>query len=326
MATDSSLASLWNSSTENLMNTIGITLGEATQSTNSLIYGSILLITAAITVVANGIVIVLTLKDPLKNLRTSPAGYFVLCLACTDFTVGAVQELLQAIWLMCFAIHDTPPFQVSAVFTVRTLMLTASISILLALGLERMIAVRFPLRYKNIVTIKKVRAAIICISLYSLLLAVLYGSLFETSFFLTNTIFLGIILSSFVVIVVIYITLLVSLSKQSISLKKVTDSQNVLSHAVQRQKKVTNTTIVIITTFGVCFLPWVLCFFLFSLCGSCSLRALAIAIPYVSSLMYLNSLVNPFIYAYCLPKYKQAFKHFRTKPRDTLWRLSESRI
>ena len=313
MATQPERSSLWNSSTENFLNTVSNALGPAKESTYYLIFGTILLIASAITIAANGIVIVVTLKDPLKNLRVSPSNYLVLCLACTDFPVGAVQELLHGTWLVNYYIHNVELFPTSVVFTIRTLLLTTSMSTLLALGFDGMIAVRSPLRYKNIVTLKKVRIAMVCVWVYSLLHGVLYGSLFDSNFFLTNTVFLGSILITFLIMLVIYAVLTWSVRKQSAYLKGISDSQSALKNAIERQKKVTSTIFVILSAFKIGFFPYVVCFLLLSLCNACNLQVLAVALPYASWLMYINSLVNPFIYAYNLPKYKQAFKFLMTE-------------
>ena len=83
------------------------------------------------------------------------------------------------------------------------MMLTASMTALLALGSDRMIAVRSPLLYKSKVTLKKVNMVILGVWLHGLLHGIIYGNLFYRYFFTINMIFPGHVLFSFVYIYII---------------------------------------------------------------------------------------------------------------------------
>ena len=299
----------WNTSTQNVIVILQNAFGESNLPMYSLIYCIILLVMSAVTAVANGFVIALILKDPLKNLRNWPSNYLVLCLAFIDFTVGAVQELLDGIWHVYFFIYGVYPFPASIIFTFRAMMLTASMTALLALGSDRMIAVRSPLLYKSKVTLKKVKIVILGVWLHGLLHGIIYGNLFYRYFFTINMIFLGHVLFSFVVLFVNYTVLICSFRNQSSQVREMSKSQRSSKGALRRQKNVTSAILVILTAFKICFLPWVLSFLLLSTCRVCSLRTLVKAFSFGTSLMYFNSLINPFLYAYRLPKYKQAFKY-----------------
>lgn len=297
-------------SRENLVNALGNPFGEHKRSSYSFIYGVVLLMLSLITALFNGIVIAVILKDPLKNLRKFPSSYLVLCLASVDFVVGSVQELLNGVWLTHFALHGYYPFNVSVVFSLRAMLLTASMTALLALGCDRMISVRSPLLYKSKVTTNRVKIAVVSVWAHGLLHGVIYGNLFKDHFITINMIFLAHVLFSFVVLAINYTILVVSYLKHSSSVRKLSKSEPTARSLVQRDRTVTGTVFVVLAAFKISFLPWVFSFLLLSACNTCNTTLLNSAFSLTSSLMYLNSLINPFLYAYCLPKYRVAIKHF----------------
>ena len=99
-------------------------------------------------------------------------------------------------------------------------------------------------------------------------------------------------------------------------MKELTGSSNTLRNIVEGEKKVTKGTIIITIVFVACFVP----FFVFQLleifCVICWIKfpEVLTAFKAVALLLaFFNSMVNPYIYAYRLTKYLEAYKYLGKK-------------
>ena len=87
---------------------------------------------------------------------------------------------------------------------------------------------------------------------------------------------------------------------------------------LQRERKLSKAIAVVISAFLLCSVPWYIVQFLMYFCTPCSphLRLLLLGHAVTAALLYANSGVNPFLYAWRLPRYRETFKHFWKKCQE----------
>ena len=129
----------------------------------ALVSGILKLTISVVCTVVNAAVIAIMFIDQLKILRKTPSNHLVWSLACTDFLVGIVQGPMSGILLINLATVRSILFSMQVTTTLAGLFVLISLLTLLALGVDRLIAVRTPLQYKTKVTMRRVRIALLCL-------------------------------------------------------------------------------------------------------------------------------------------------------------------
>ena len=277
-----------------------------------------LFVLEAFIVAGNAFVIVVIALDPLKNIRRSPSNHLVLSLAVADLLVGATLCFFSGWWYIHYAAYKEDLFNATQQYAGlgQFELVAISTTNLLALGIDRLIAVKFPLRYSYTVTKRRVRIVIAFTWLYFLGLAVVLSIFPPNGTINQDFIFNCHGLVAFVGLVINCGIVVPSLRKQSDAMKHLCGSSNTLRNIVEREKKVTRGTVIITVVFIACFVPFFVYQILEYFCVICWINNLdAITVYRIVALLFvlLNSMVNPYIYAYRLPKYLQAFKHLGNK-------------
>ena len=135
----------------------------------------------------NFLVCLAIIKDPFGNLKT-PFNYFLLSLASTDLVVGTIMDSVS----VAFRISEGLQLNIVDIKILHILyfiLCTASILILMALTVDRYVAVSSPVKYKTMVTSK--RAILTSLSIWLAVLGFSFayfqlGFIFY-SFIFTNT-------------------------------------------------------------------------------------------------------------------------------------------
>ncbi|XP_068757989.1 adenosine receptor A2a-like [Montipora capricornis] len=82
-----------------------------------------------------------------------------------------------------------------------------------------------------------------------------------------------------------------------------------------RERTVSKAIAIVISAFLLCFIPWFVVQMILYICFTCNLSLLMLVYSIPAAVMYANSAINPFLYAWRLPKYKETFKHILKKLR-----------
>ncbi|KAK3748885.1 hypothetical protein QZH41_000735 [Actinostola sp. cb2023] len=273
---------------------------------------SVLSVTA---ITGNILVLLAVVIDPNRNLR-SPFNFLVANLAAADLIVG------------CFALPMSVEFYIRESLDNTAILITdrdharrigyfisctASLLGLAALTVDRFIAITYPMKYRA--KLSPTRTAIVsaCLWTCSIAFPFLYlrvGYL-KYQFVFANTA----VVATFTVLCFTYAKVFKSFKsevQQWDSLNGSSKENLVKMRALEWEKKVTKTFLIMLTLFISCFLPSLILIYIISFCGQCG----CIFIHWGRDLNYIlimaNSSMNPFVFAWRLRTYRRAFAKILT--------------
>lgn len=264
---------------------------------------------ALITTLANGMVIFLFIKDPLKKIQKSRTNILITSLAAVDFCVGFCLEPVGAYYFLTTFSIGEEPFQRKYLEMAEAFLLLVSVFHLLGISRDRHLAILNPMEYSfKKVSRKRSYAIVISIWLYCSLLVL--GLRFLGKHYLRNVIFCLHVDLAVVVIVTMFCGVLRALRKQTLCLQSLNAMQVVTARSIQRERKVTKTMGFMLTIFLVCTLPWFLSMQIFPFCSSCKENKAKFlwAFQLFFVLFQANCAFNPFLCAWRLPKYRTAMR------------------
>ena len=127
-----------------------------------------------------------------------------------------------------------------------------------------------------------------------------------------------------IILVVLNITVVRSMSNQTLNIKRTVGRENVvvIQNAFNREKLVTQTSIIMVAVFEICTWP-----FIIISCVTYGMRKVAEIFDIeillwvyfmCNTLVSVNSIVNPFLHAWCLPKYQKTFQYLFIQLRKRL--------
>ena len=244
-----------------------------------------------------------------KTLKT-----LLLSLACSDVAVGLFSQPLYTFFLINWLRLHNPGCNTKQVRTIsNTLFSGASFLGVVAVSVDRFLAVHFHLRYEEVVTHRRVVIVVIGIWVKSTFvsLIILWGLLSTRD--LINTIIEAFsLIITFVVYIRIYIT--VRRHKNHIHSMQIRDEA--------QSEELKNLIVLIKSTVGIfyvylvflmCYLPHLICMAVIRIYGSSIV--LKKLLLYSLTLMYLNSSLNPIIYCWKM-------RHIRHAIMDILRKMS----
>ena len=237
-----------------------------------------------------------------------PSKLLLSCLACTDLCVGLVTHPLFCIFLMAPE-HSRVCFFSSLLFLITgSIFCGVSSSTMTAISVDRLLALSLGLRYKQVVTMRRVKALVgthwvLCI----IIMPVLFHSYRIFLGIGSATFLLGIMISSFCYIK-IYRTL--RLSQAQIQSQGHQGQQNEEATPLNnaRYKKTVSTALWVQMASLVCYLPFVLVIGFVSITEH-ETPSFNFVSCLSTSLMLSNSTINPILYCWRMREMKRAVKH-----------------
>ena len=296
----------WNMSSNEALNKVWLRVDNA--KTISATVSVVALLISPIIVLGNSLVILSVWKDPFKTLRSSPSNFILLSMAVADLLVGLVACPLTVHWGWATFRHENPPF---SPLLVSFFLINVSVGHMFLLTVDRFFALVNPLQYRVKVTNKRVGIATVACWTYFLLLGCAFG-LLQDYYIITGTIFSLQIFCFLLSILVSNVVILCRFHKYSKTRELNDQSTANRQMILQRERKLWKNIIIIICAFLFCFMPWFITLIIIYVCVSCHRMLSLLMLFYIvaTSLMLANSGLNPFLYAWRLPKYRETFKHF----------------
>ncbi len=276
-----------------------------------------IIIVSFITIVANGLLLVVFLLDPLKEFRNATTC-FLIGLAFVDIITAATNQPMYATcFIMMYLGHpDTASTCIPLLETGQTIALAAinaSFLIVLAFTITQYIVVISPLNHARKVTKTRVIICVLVIYVYSILFSVSprMGVPLDIAQKIDNTFHS---ISLIYLTIIFYILLYIAFKKKMAASKNLQEDSNRNDEGRhERQTGVERKFIIVnFLLIAILFLTsqpsamlWI--YRLYSKDGVNSSKVLIVNLM-VDNILYLKFLLDPFVYAWRIPKYRQALK------------------
>ena len=270
---------------------------------------------APIIVLGNLLVLLAVWKDPLKKLRSSPSNFILVSMALADLSVGLVVCPITAYWGWVIFEKGTSPFDLSVIFAINVFSVNVSFGHMFLLTVDRLLAVVKPLQYRVIITNKRAVIASCVCWIYFLAFGCSFLML-RDYFAIMGAVYNVQLLSILVSMLIMYTVITIRLRRYSKTrMNKPIHSPNSLLVILQREKRLFKAITIVICAFLICYMPWFIVQLLIYLCKPCHphLALLMIFFGFSGSLTYANSGLNPMLYSWRLPRYRETFKYFWKK-------------
>ena len=262
-----------------------------------------------LTVVLNSLVIITIWKDPFKNLKGIPS-YLILNLAVSDFLVGIPGMLLYV--LSYWFPNESHLLNKASDITLHLVYYASCITIL-ALAVERLIVISFPLKSADL-TYTRLTLGILCIWLFAGLLAFLplnAGNSFDCyGVIIHDALFFLIIISLFVCYGRIFFLVRKGLYRD-LTTEAWYERQSLTENSRKREKikrserMVAFSVFILVGLFVVCLTPVIVLESLTEFCRNCMDSATNFRMA-LNTLPMLHPLANPIAYALCTVKFRRA--------------------
>lgn len=267
-------------------------------------------ILASVIILGNSFLIFTMHKDPRKSLRSPPA-FLVANLGASDLLLGMFTVFFVALRDVYRYRQVHMPFVgvfKAVMYTVLTTTLFASIYSIIAMSAACYVAINKPMDYKTIITKRRIKVFIALLWVISVSTCVLPATSIPEKIYTMIYLHTHVSLPA-ILLTVIYVKVYRALSRRTRELQEnglfsSVNSANVL----ERERKMSITIIIILTMFFVSYLPQYITLHLLYFCTVCQQSVTFHKIDVVlSRFLFLNSAINPFIYAWKVPRYRRAF-------------------
>lgn len=253
----------------------------------------------------NGLILFVVWRSPSLH---SPSNTLLFGLALTDFFVGIlIQPLQVAIYLIYLIKDESGPQALTTAFDVLSVILsTASFTTATLISIDKFLLFYLHMRYKTLVTCKRVIAIIVVGWLSSCMLGFIWTQSTQAYYYAAVIAFV----ISFFIIVFMYSKIFRIVRRHQAQIQaqcEVGTQQNASSqgHFARCTKSAIN-------TFYVCFLLF-LCYFPYS----CTVGVIqltgnsidkVIALQFAGTVIFLNSSINPLVYFWRVGEIRKAVK------------------
>ena len=236
-----------------------------------------------------------------------PTKLLFRCLAVTDLCVGLISQPLLATFVMSAMAKINWNYFCYMVHSVSTVVLCAvSILTSTAISVDRLLALSLGLRYRHVVTLRRVRVVIICLWLLSLALGVWIWMQFDED---TVTAFIVLITLCLLTSLFSYIKIYLRLrhhqnqSRPQVQQEQSSNGGQISLNIARYKKTVSSIAWVQLALLG-CYLPFSVYNILELYGGITQQKALLV----VFSLFYLNSSLNPILYCWKIREVREVVK------------------
>lgn len=281
--------------------------------------------------VANFIVMVTIYRDPQKSLRTPPC-LLVANLASSDFLVGLCVVSLVAFRDVYRSLLQQVPLPVSVGMFVSYVLCTTlfvSSATMVALSVTCFVAINSPMQYKRKITKKRACLFAIVIWIISALICFLPATKIPEQTYLLIYIHTHISVPA-LFLMVIYAKGFRALARRRRELQlndHASDDSN--KRALERERNMAVTVIIILTIFYITYLPQFIMIHVARYCSPCEISEDSTTFHKVdvitSRFVFVNSALNPFVYAWRMPKYRRALNSCLKALKEKL-RLGSQRV
>lgn len=269
---------------------------------------------SAVTTMANAALLWTIFRDSRRLLETPPS-LLIANLCVSDLAVGLIAGNLVGVKdVYRYQGLDVPVLLDLIIRLGLGLSLFVSSGSIIALSCDRYIAVMHPLKYRSTMTKEKVRYCIaliwlVAVTVFFLPLTNVPEEIFKIVYAHTHASLPAILLT------IMYCKVFLAFGKRKRELKDAGITSSMRSkQALDREKNMVVTILIVLALFYVTVLPEFVALHLMQFCESCKRSLLFRQLEVVfSRFLFLNSAMNPFVYAWRLPKYRHVFLRYRSR-------------
>ncbi|KAL9960117.1 hypothetical protein ACROYT_G033526 [Oculina patagonica] len=237
-----------------------------------------------------------------------PSKLLYRCLAITDLLVGLISEPSAALYYAFLVTKhglDNRCFIPTAISTVSFTTLSAvSLLTMTVISVDRLLALLSGLRYRHIVTLRRVRALVIFFWIPSVIFASMSSWKFKiTKIFNYTVIVLCIFISTFC-----YSKIFHTLRQHQTQVRQHQEQSNAgrISLNLARYRKTVSTAMWVEVTLLACYLPYSVVIAIVTIHGPSPFLHIIWKITW--TVLYLNSSLNPFLYCLKIREVRQEVK------------------
>ena len=246
------------------------------------------------------------------TLLPKPLRTLLLSLTASDVGVGLLAQPLFISMLVSWLKRSRiDPISFKGLMAVMTFFCASSLFSVVAISVDRFLAVHLHLRYQELVTHKRVIAVVISIWLLS---AIISSSVFWDTYIISRVIWLVIMTFCLIVVVTVYWRIYIVLKRhknqiQSFQIQEVGQGvQNGDLPSFLKVRKSAHGTFYVCIVFLICFLPSYILSSLI-LCRPLNIISLYKARLYTTTLFFLNSSFNPVMYCWKMGSIRRTLMH-----------------
>ena len=265
---------------------------------------------SSITAITGNAVVILAVWKT-RELHT-PSNVFLSCLALSDLTVGLIAQPSFVIHKIGELNNSFSMYCTTRILTESLGFITAGTSVLTMTGIsiERYLALSLHLRYRAIVTTKRILIAASCVWIFFILISA--SRFWIANDVIFNMISLPVIFSSLVFTLLAYVRILKCVRRHE---RQISDQNNLPESSrsvncqvlkINRYKKSTLTMVYIVGIFVFCYIPFLSVKILNKTKGYTV--EVKTAYLYASTLVFLNSSFNPAVYWWRIKNMRTAAK------------------
>ena len=245
-------------------------------------------------------------------LLPKPLRTLLLSLTASDVGVGLLaQPLFISILVSWLKRSRIDSISLEGLMAVMNFFCASSLFNVVTISVDRFLAVHLHLRYQELVTHKRVIAAVISIWLLS---AIISSSVFWDTYIISRVIWLVIMTVCLIVVVTVYWRIYIVLKRhknqiQSFQIQEVRQGvQNGDLSSFSKVRKSTHGTFYVCIVFLICFLPsYILSFIILS--RPLNIISLYKVRLYTTTLFFLNSSLNPVMYCWKMGSIRRTLMH-----------------
>ena len=271
----------------------------------------LMILLSLVTVIANGLLLLVLYMDPLKCFRNHNSVY-IITLAVLDLLSGVLScTFVSYNWIDCVEGKTNSP-ELSGYLSVLPFQfsITAANFVVLLFSCSRLVSITFPFHYRRSASTRRSVACVCTIfvaSIFMVLVQLLPGISHANYLFVLVHVY---VTCPFVLLLLTNAALIVAL-KKSKKKRRLFERQGSCSKAhvkrSQAERTLALTGILVVVFFGIALIP----FYVFVLvqlhCENCTGTKWYFAGRRLSlSFILTNSAVNPFLYVFLLPRYRRA--------------------
>ena len=240
----------------------------------------------------------------LKNVSLHPPSKLLLgCLSSTDLFVGLITQPIFVNLLLSPEHSKHCFYSAILIHSIGVIFCAVSLLTLTAISVDRLLALLLGLRYRQVVTLRRVWSLVAASWLSSIALAIIFNIYYHTVVYIISSIMLLCVLTSTFSYIKIYLTLR---HHQAQVVHQGQPNGGGIALNVARYRKTVSSAIWVLIALVVCYLP----FIIVSIFPISILRTQPpkLVWKWTVSLIMLNSSLNPFLYCWKMREVRQAVK------------------